>query len=100
MKTATVNFKTEEAIKEQAFAIARIIGIPLGSILNAYLREFINSQEVHFSNLSVKKSRTVSQIMSSLDEADKKELFQLLQKEMFKKRFKEYQDEQKDTLVL
>ena len=81
MKTATVNFKTDEEIKRQAQILARIIGVPLGSILNAYLREFVASQEVYFSHPSLKKERTIQQIVQNLDESEKEELRKLLNKE-------------------
>ncbi len=80
MKTATVNFKTDEETKRQAQEIALLIGIPLGSILHAYLREFVASQEVYFSHKRVKKERTMQQLAKNLDEAERKELRLILNK--------------------
>ncbi len=87
MKTATVNFKVEEAIKQQAQALASVIGIPLGSLLNAYLREFVSSHEVHFSVASVRKTRTVEQILQNLSAAEKEKIRLLLNKEYLKNSF-------------
>ncbi len=49
MKTATVNFKTDKAIKLKAQKVANQIGIPLNNLLNAYLCEFANTGSVHFT---------------------------------------------------
>lgn len=80
MKTATVNFKTEEAIKRQAQQIAKIIGIPMGVLLDAYLRQFVATQEVYFSHVEVKKARSPENIMANLDSKDKEKLRNLLNK--------------------
>jgi addiction module RelB/DinJ family antitoxin len=49
MKTATVNFKTDDATKTKAQAVAKQIGIPLSNLLNAYLYELANTGSVHFT---------------------------------------------------
>ena len=49
MKTATVNFKTDDATKTKAQAVAKQIGIPLSNLLNAYLHELANTGSVHFT---------------------------------------------------
>jgi addiction module RelB/DinJ family antitoxin len=49
MKTATINFKTDDATKMKAQAVARQIGIPLSNLLNAYLYELANTGSVHFT---------------------------------------------------
>jgi len=49
MKTATVNFKTDEATKIKAQKVANQIGIPLSNLLNAYLYELANTGSVHFT---------------------------------------------------
>lgn len=49
MKTATVNFKTDEATKIKAQKVAAQIGIPLSSLLNAYLYELASTGTVHFT---------------------------------------------------
>ena len=50
MNTATVNFKTEPEIKEQAQKTAEHLGFTLSSILNAFLKHFIRTKTVHFSD--------------------------------------------------
>ncbi|MBC7707602.1 type II toxin-antitoxin system RelB/DinJ family antitoxin [Polaromonas sp.] len=49
MKTATINFKTDEATKAKAQDVAKQIGIPLSNLLNAYLYELANTGSVHFT---------------------------------------------------
>ncbi|RTK94982.1 hypothetical protein EKI60_00795 [Candidatus Saccharibacteria bacterium] len=49
MKTATINFKTDENTKVKAQAVAKQIGIPLSNLLNAYLYELASTGSVHFT---------------------------------------------------
>lgn len=49
MKTAIVNFKTDEATKTKAQAVAKQVGIPLSNLLNAYLSELATTGSVHFT---------------------------------------------------
>ncbi len=48
MKTV-LNVKTDKEIKEQAQKIAKDIGVPLSTIVNAYLKEFVREKRVTFS---------------------------------------------------
>ena len=43
-----MSIKTDRAVKERATRLAHEIGIPLGTIMNAYLRQFAVSGEVRF----------------------------------------------------
>ncbi|MCX6703374.1 MAG: type II toxin-antitoxin system RelB/DinJ family antitoxin [Candidatus Zambryskibacteria bacterium] len=47
MKTM-INIKTDKDIKLKAQKVAEDLGLPLGTILNAYLRELIRTKEAHF----------------------------------------------------
>ena len=49
MKTAIVNFKTDDVTKAKAQAVAKQIGIPLSNLLNAYLYELVATGSVHFT---------------------------------------------------
>ena len=49
MKTSTINFKTDDATKAKAQAVAKQIGIPLSNLLNAYLYELAYTGSVHFT---------------------------------------------------
>lgn len=48
MKTL-INVKADKEVKEGAQKIAEELGLPLSSIVNAYLKEFIRDQAVRFS---------------------------------------------------
>lgn len=47
MKTL-MSIKTDKDVKTEAQAVAREIGIPLSTIINAYLRELIVTRQVRF----------------------------------------------------
>jgi addiction module RelB/DinJ family antitoxin len=49
MKTATINFKTDQATKLKAQDVAIRLGIPLSNLLNAYLYELASTGSVHFT---------------------------------------------------
>jgi addiction module RelB/DinJ family antitoxin len=49
MATITLNFKTDKKLKDEAKSIAQDIGLPLGTIMNHYLREFVREKRVVFS---------------------------------------------------
>lgn len=49
MNTAIINIKTDPKLKEQLKEVTRKLGLPLGTIINAYLRELVREQRVVFS---------------------------------------------------
>ena len=44
-----INIKTDKEVKERAQEIARELGLPLSSVVNAYLKEFVRERAVRFS---------------------------------------------------
>ena len=48
MKT-TINIKADKEIKENAQRLAKELGLPLSTVMNAYLKEFIRERAVRFS---------------------------------------------------
>ena len=50
MKTV-INIKADQTVKEEARKLAGEIGIPLSTIINAYLKQFIKTREVYFSSM-------------------------------------------------
>tara|TARA_B100000745_G_scaffold291532_1_gene231444 strand:- start:788 stop:1060 length:273 start_codon:yes stop_codon:yes gene_type:complete len=44
MKTV-LNVKTDKDVKEQAQALAKHLGVPLSTVVNAYLKEFVHTGE-------------------------------------------------------
>ncbi len=48
MKTM-INIKTDKEAKENAQKVARDLGLPLSTIINAFLKEFVRNKEITFS---------------------------------------------------
>ena len=44
-----INIKADEEVRDQAKALAAELGLPLSTVVNAYLKEFIRNREVSFS---------------------------------------------------
>lgn len=51
MKTAVLNVKVDEQVKKRAQAVAGSVGIPLSTLVNAYLIELANTGQVHFTTV-------------------------------------------------
>lgn len=51
MKTAILNVKVDEQVKKRAQAVASSFGIPLGTLVNAYLIELANTGQIHFTTV-------------------------------------------------
>jgi addiction module RelB/DinJ family antitoxin len=49
MSKAVINFKVDGEVKEEAQKIARELGMPLSSIVNAQLRELIRTRTLNVS---------------------------------------------------
>jgi len=48
MAKTTINIKADKNVKEKAQKLARDLGMPLSTVINAYLNQFIRTKEVHF----------------------------------------------------
>ncbi|HEY5268456.1 MAG TPA: type II toxin-antitoxin system RelB/DinJ family antitoxin [Candidatus Saccharimonadales bacterium] len=53
MKTAILNVKVDEQIKKQAQVVASSFGIPLSTLVNAYLMELAETGQIHFSAVEI-----------------------------------------------
>lgn len=53
MKTAILNVKVDDNIKQRAQAVASSFGIPLSTLVNAYLMELANTGQIHFSAVEI-----------------------------------------------
>ena len=49
MNTAIINIKTDPKLKKQLKEVTQKLGLPLGTIINAYLRELVRERRVVFS---------------------------------------------------
>ena len=58
MEKVLLNIKTDPKIKEDAQKVAQELGLPLGTIINAYLRELIREKRVLFSSPPIPNQRT------------------------------------------
>jgi addiction module RelB/DinJ family antitoxin len=62
MATKTIiNIKADKEVKEQAQLIAARLGLPLSTIVNSFLKQFIRTEEVTFST-----ARTMTPELESL----------------------------------
>lgn len=53
MKTAVINVKVDETVKKQAQIVASSFGIPLSTLVNAYLTELAETGQIHFSAVEI-----------------------------------------------
>jgi len=44
-----INIKADKDIKKKAQKVAKELGFPLSTVINAYLKQFVRDKEVHFS---------------------------------------------------
>ena len=44
-----INIKTDKALKESAQETAQKIGVPLSTVINSFLKQFVRDEEVTFS---------------------------------------------------
>ncbi len=51
MKTAVLNVKVDQQVKSRAQAVAGQFGIPLSTLVNAYLVELANTGQIHFATI-------------------------------------------------
>ena len=49
MAKTLINIKADIDVKEKAQKVARDLGMPLSTIINAYLGQLIRTKEVHFT---------------------------------------------------
>lgn len=49
MAKTLINIKADPDVKAKAQKVARDLGMPLSTIINAYLGQFIRTKEVHFA---------------------------------------------------
>jgi len=53
MSTAVISVRTDQATKQKAAGVAKRFGIPLSTLINAYLHELAESGQIHFSSAEV-----------------------------------------------
>lgn len=87
MNKTVINIKADKKVKTRAQKIAKELGVPLSTVINAYLKEFIRNREVCLSleprlrpeiekillkaSEDFKKGKNISPVFSSAEEAIK-----------------------------
>ncbi|MEK7136202.1 MAG: type II toxin-antitoxin system RelB/DinJ family antitoxin [Patescibacteria group bacterium] len=69
MKTI-INIKADKEIKEQAVKTAKAMGLPLSTVVNAFLRQFVAEQQVTFS-VPLVPSKKLEQILKQAERETK-----------------------------
>lgn len=62
MHKAIVNIKTEPSLKLEASKVAAHLGLPLGTVLNNYLRQFVREKRVVFEEGLTPNKKTAQQL--------------------------------------
>ena len=68
MKTV-LNVKTDKAVKQKAQALAKHLGIPLSTIVNAHLKAFIESGEFRVSREPELRPEVRAELLAAAKEA-------------------------------
>ena len=71
MVKTLINIKADPKVKEKAQKVARELGMPLSTIINAYLGQLIRTKEVHFSVEGVLKPSVKKRLDRLMKEAKK-----------------------------
>lgn len=69
MKTAILNVKVDEQVKKRAQEVAGNFGIPLSTLVNAYLIELGNTGQINFSTvepMTEKMERIIEQAQKEI----------------------------------
>ncbi|HTE57112.1 MAG TPA: type II toxin-antitoxin system RelB/DinJ family antitoxin [Verrucomicrobiae bacterium] len=73
MKTAILNVKVDEQVKKRAQAVAGSFGIPLSTLVNAYLMELAETGQIHFSAVEImtpKMEKLIEQAQKEIEAGD------------------------------
>jgi addiction module RelB/DinJ family antitoxin len=49
MPTTVMSLKTDKQLKAKAQKLAKQLGFPLGTLINAFLRQFVRNKSIYFS---------------------------------------------------
>lgn len=60
MGKALLNIKVDPELKGRAQAVAEALGLPLGTVINRYLREFVHEKRVVFAMAPVPNKKTTA----------------------------------------
>ena len=66
----TILLKTDKTLKDEASRVAKELGVPLTTVINTYLRQFVRDRSISLSmepQLSPKKFKELLAISSEMD---------------------------------
>ena len=67
MSTHTIlNIKTDKALKAEAKHVAKELGVPLGTVVNAFLKQFVREKEI---TLSVNPYQPTPHLQAAIEDA-------------------------------
>ena len=61
------NFKTDKKLKAEAKKLADEIGIPLGTVMNSFLKQFVREREITFSTRVYEPTTFLVQALKEAD---------------------------------
>ena len=64
MHKAVINIKSDVVLKKQASEVASRLGLPLGTILNNYLRQLVREKRVVFEEGLTPNKKTAKRLMA------------------------------------
>lgn len=67
MEKTLINIKTDKILKTKAQKVAKELGLPLGTIINAYLRDLVRERRVIISAGLTPNTRTMK-ILEEIEE--------------------------------
>ncbi len=70
MKTI-INIKADREVKDEAVKVAKLMGLPLSTIINAFLKKIISDQSVTFTALT-KPSKNLEKLLKKSEKDIKK----------------------------
>jgi len=74
MTTTVMSLKTDKELKEKAQKLAKKMGFPLGTLINAFLRQFIRDKAVNFSmEPTMIMSKGLEKLLTQIEKDIKKE---------------------------
>jgi addiction module RelB/DinJ family antitoxin len=66
MPTSVINIKTDAMLKKEAQEVARDMGLPLGTIINSYLRELVRERRV-ISSAPLAVNKKTAKLLKEID---------------------------------
>ncbi|NCS98940.1 type II toxin-antitoxin system RelB/DinJ family antitoxin [Candidatus Parcubacteria bacterium] len=67
-----LNVKTDKKLKEEARRVASEIGVPLSTVVNSFLKQFVRDQEVTFSAKEYKMTPYLESLIEETEQDYKK----------------------------